>query len=222
MTLPITLLACLGLDVWDVCILQTFQNGKFEIHKGIGQPTRMDNNTRSDRHISSCTHQYGLPASPPLCTPQSRIPFLRPSIRLTTAPYVFTRLMRPILTWTHRQGLQLHAYLDDWLLRHFAHSTLLSHLQMTITLLTRLGLQVNFPKSRLQPAQVFDSLGATFNTLTMTIAPTTLRVEALIASIQNLFNAPSFYGPHACYLHRDSRLRSRLGSIPRFYPICQS
>jgi len=111
---------------------------------------------------------------------------------LTTAPMVFTMLMKPILAWTHQRGLCLHAYLDDWLLRQQNRAMLITHLTALIHLLTRLGLGVNPPKSRLLPAQQFDFLGASFDTVTMTITPTAQRTQALIAAVKDVYQAPSF------------------------------
>ena len=111
---------------------------------------------------------------------------------LTTAPMVFTMLMKPILSWTHQREIRLHAYLDDWLLRHVNQQTLLCHLSTTVRLLTRLGLGVNVPKSRLLPARLFDFLGATFDTESMTIRPTSQRVQATTAAVTTIFQSPTF------------------------------
>ena len=59
-------------------------------------------------------------------------------------------------------------------------------------LLAQLGLEVNLPKSRIPPAQVFDFLGATFNTLSLTISPTVQRVSALTTTVTELYDSPSF------------------------------
>ena len=105
---------------------------------------------------------------------------------------VFTMMMRPILAWAHQRSIRLHAYLDDWLLRQNHPATLLVHFKTVFQLLTRLGLGVNFPKSRLLPAQQFDFLGATFNTQTMMIAPTAQRILDLVAAVTNLYQVPHF------------------------------
>ena len=108
---------------------------------------------------------------------------------LTTAPHVFTSLMKPILAWCHRRECRLHAYLDDWLVRHDSPTVLLDHARLVCRLLFRLGLQVNVPKSRLVPSQVFEFLGALFDLRVPSVRPSDLRVRSVSSSVRSLASA---------------------------------
>ena len=105
---------------------------------------------------------------------------------------IFRMLMKPILVWAHQHEIRLHAYLDNWLLRHTNQTFLLSHLDTTVCLLTRLGLGVNPAKSHHLPARTFDFLGATLDTVQMTIAPTAQRTQDIIKAVSDIFQTPSF------------------------------
>ncbi len=34
---------------------------------------------------------------------------------ISTAPLIFTQVMKPVATLAHREGIHLHQYMDDWL-----------------------------------------------------------------------------------------------------------
>ena len=110
---------------------------------------------------------------------------------LATAPCVFTCMMRPILAWCHIRNIHLHAYIDDWLLRNQSHNDLIHHRQVLLSMLHDLGLEVNFPKSRLTPSQSFQFLGAWLDLRDFVIRPSEERVLALGLCFHNLMAAPT-------------------------------
>ena len=81
---------------------------------------------------------------------------------LNTAPRLFTRLANAVVGYLHQQGVSVIAYLDDWLVHHQCHETLLHHQQLLLRTLDRLGLLVNLGKSHLQPTQDLQYLGVRF------------------------------------------------------------
>ena len=48
---------------------------------------------------------------------------------LSTTPLIFTRVMNVIVAHVHIQGIWVHMYLDDWLLRTLIRSELLRKMQ---------------------------------------------------------------------------------------------
>ena len=74
---------------------------------------------------------------------------------LLTSPLVFTLLMKVIVTFLRKRAITLHPYLDDWLSRNQNRRRLLEHRQFILSLITSLGLIINYEKSDLVPAQVF-------------------------------------------------------------------
>ena len=63
---------------------------------------------------------------------------------------------------TH-QGIRIHQYLDDWLVRARSHHICLQHTQILVKVCQDLGWVVNIEKSELEPKQVFDFVGYQFD-----------------------------------------------------------
>ena len=90
---------------------------------------------------------------------------------LATSPREFTKLLRPVVSLLRQQGVKLHVYLDDWLIRADTQEQAQLHAQTTIRVLQFLGWIINFEKSDLTPSQDFQFIGMQFNTLRFTVAP---------------------------------------------------
>ncbi|PIO58674.1 reverse transcriptase [Teladorsagia circumcincta] len=82
---------------------------------------------------------------------------------LSSAPYVYTRLMRVIASQLRRRGIRLIVYLDDWLLIDKEKAPLVSKINLIILLFKKLGLTINETKSQLEPSQTIEFLGITIN-----------------------------------------------------------
>ena len=90
---------------------------------------------------------------------------------LATSPREFTKLLRPVVSLLRQQGVKLHVYLDDWLIRADTPEEAQLHAQTTIKVLQFLGWIINFEKSDLTPSQDFQFIGMPFNTRRFTVAP---------------------------------------------------
>ena len=90
---------------------------------------------------------------------------------LATSPREFTKLLRPVVSLLRQQGVKLHVYLDDWLIRADTLEEAQLHSQTTIKVLQFLGWIINFEKSDLTPSQDFQFIGMQFNTRRFTVAP---------------------------------------------------
>jgi ribonuclease HI len=95
---------------------------------------------------------------------------------LATAPRAFTKVMRAVVKYVRKLGMLLHAYLDDWLLRNRSPEILMQQLKKLLDLLEKLGILVNFKKSKLTPMQIFVFLGVKFDLTRALVFPT---VESL-------------------------------------------
>ena len=93
------------------------------------------------------------------------------SFGLATSPREFTKLLRPVVSLLRQQGVKLHVYLDDWLIRADTPEQAQLHAQTTIKVLQFLGWIINFEKSDLTPSQDFQFIGMQFNTRRFTVAP---------------------------------------------------
>ena len=90
---------------------------------------------------------------------------------LATSPREFTKLLRPVVSLLRQQGVKLHVYLDNWLIRADTPEQAQQHAQTTIKVLQFFGWIINFKKSDLTPSQDFQFIGMQFNTRRFTVAP---------------------------------------------------
>ena len=91
--------------------------------------------------------------------------------RLSTAPREFTKTLAPVVQLLRSQGIQVHAYLDDWIIRASSREQSLEHTQHIIQILQSLGWTINWDKSMLQPSRILDFLGLHFNLERALISP---------------------------------------------------
>ena len=85
--------------------------------------------------------------------------------------YIFTKTLAPVIQLLRSQGIQVHAYLDDWTIRATSQEQSLEHTQHIIQLLQSLGWTINWDKSMLQPSRILDFLGLHFNSEQALISP---------------------------------------------------
>lgn len=97
---------------------------------------------------------------------------------LSIAPYIFTKLIKPIVTFLRSQNIMVVAYLDDFIIISPTKSLCFEHTQVTTELLTSLGFIINLEKSRLKPSKICRYLGFIFNTEEMSLGvPSDKRVK---------------------------------------------
>ena len=75
---------------------------------------------------------------------------------LSPAPWIFTRVVEEVKKIAQKQGLIVHQYLDDWLVRSRYKKLLVTQAQWLMHLCNHLGLQVNLNKSELTPTSISD------------------------------------------------------------------
>ena len=78
---------------------------------------------------------------------------------LCTAPFVFTKVTKPIVQFLQQLGIHLIIYLDDLLLAASSITQLLQDLSTVLQLFTALGFLINYPKSIMNPTQKLEFLG---------------------------------------------------------------
>ena len=90
---------------------------------------------------------------------------------LATSVREFIKLLRPVVALLRQQGVKLHIYWDDWLIRADTPEQAKLHDQTTIRVLQFLGWIINYEKLDLTPSQDFQFIGMQFNTRQFTVAP---------------------------------------------------
>ena len=92
---------------------------------------------------------------------------------LATAPRVFTKLMKPVVTCRRQQGIRLVQYLDDTLLVAESPEALKAHLRKAANLLEELGFSLNQKKCVWTPTQRMEFLGFEVDSNTKISLPST-------------------------------------------------
>ena len=86
---------------------------------------------------------------------------------LCTAPRVFTKLLKPVITFLRTRNIRLLIYLDDILIVASDIKTLKEQTGQVLDLLQSLGFIINFEKSVLTPFPVMEFLGLLVDSRTM-------------------------------------------------------
>jgi len=89
---------------------------------------------------------------------------------LTSAPRVFTKVMKPVVGLLRQMGIRLVIYLDDILIMHHSKEELLQFLPLICQLFKALGLMVNLEKSQTVPKQEMEFLGFQVNSASLQLA----------------------------------------------------
>lgn len=92
------------------------------------------------------------------------------SFGLSTAPRVFTKLLKPVIFHLRKLGFLSCIYLDDILLFGPTYETCKHNIDFTSQTLSELGLLINDEKSVFQPTQLIRYLGFVFNSVETTIS----------------------------------------------------
>lgn len=89
---------------------------------------------------------------------------------LASAPLVFTKLMKPVLSYLRNQGYLSVSFLDDFLLLGQTYEECHENVKITISTLETLGFVINYKKSSLVPTQRIKYLGFIFDSVNWTIS----------------------------------------------------
>ncbi|KAM9994402.1 hypothetical protein ACTFIZ_007554 [Dictyostelium cf. discoideum] len=104
---------------------------------------------------------------------------------LSTAPRIFTMLLRPVLRMLRDINVSVIAYLDDLLIVGSTKEECLSNLKKTMELLVKLGFKLNLEKSVLEPTQSITFLGLQIDSLSMKLLVPKEKKKSVIKEIRN-------------------------------------
>lgn len=131
---------------------------------------------------------------------------------LCTAPFVFTKIIRPISTYLRNCDVILTCYLDDILLFGNSEKDCTNNLTLTCNILQDLGFVINFEKSALLPKKVCKYLGFLLDSVSMSISVPEQKQETLKEKIK------SFQQKSYCSIRDFSQLLGSLNSIAPAVP----
>ena len=105
---------------------------------------------------------------------------------LSPAPWLFTKVVAEVKAMVHGQGIQLHQFLDDWLVKASTFEECSRLVPLVVQLVQSLGWLVNFGKSDLIPRQVFNFIGTHYDLVDYTVFPTEENLAKLKARLSQL------------------------------------
>lgn len=142
---------------------------------------------------------------------------------LATAPWVFTKLTRPIVALLNLSGVRVSSYLDDFI-GGAPPSDFLDHARRTMSLLVDLGFTLSLPKCDLAPSPSCIWIGFLINTSTMLVSASPSRAADVLTSIGNLVGKKSVQSLDlARFLGRVVSLSPALGKAATFFTrYCQA
>ena len=107
--------------------------------------------------------------------------FKRMPFGLTTAPWIFSRLMRIIKKFLRRKGVNVNSFIDDFIIWSRSQVVAARHLRWTKEVLVWLGLKVNIKKSFTTPKQQLKYLGVELDLQTLTMSLPSKKVEKILS-----------------------------------------
>lgn len=102
------------------------------------------------------------------------------SFGLNVAPYMFTKILKPVAAYLRKRGLTSVFYLDDILLIGRSYEKCIDNIQKTATLLQELGFIINEKESMTIPTQRCKYLGLVFDSKKMSIELTEEKIHRTI------------------------------------------
>ena len=129
---------------------------------------------------------------------------------LSVAPWAFTRIIKPIKAYLHRLKFRINSFLDDFFLLARTPLLLQKMTVIVLALFKKLGLSVNYKKSKLAPSQKVEYLGVIFHLKTQQLS----LPEEKVVQISNLCQEV-----HYLPLYSRRQLESLLGLLSFAAPL---
>lgn len=126
---------------------------------------------------------------------------------LATAPYIFTKILRPLAAHLRERGFLSVIYLDDFLLFGDSFEDCVENVRVTLDSLDRLGFVINPHKCKLLPEQERKFLGFLLNSSTVSI---TLPEDKRMATLELL---EKYSKKRSCKIRNFASLIEILNSI---------
>lgn len=107
---------------------------------------------------------------------------------LSSAPRIFTKVMKPVFSSLRKEGQTNSAYIDDVLLQNDTYEKCRDSVVKTATLVDNLGLTAHQKKSVFVPTQTIEFVGFLINSITMTVKLTAGKTEDLVQKCSHLIS----------------------------------
>ncbi len=132
---------------------------------------------------------------------------------LSLSPRVFTKVLEAALVPLREAGIRVLNYLDDWLILAQSRALLCEHRDTVLSHLSRLGLRVNWEKSKLSPVQRISFLGMELDSVNLTARLSVERAQSMLKCLE------SFQRKRAVPLKHFQRLLGHMASAAAVTPL---
>ncbi len=132
---------------------------------------------------------------------------------LSLSPRVFTKVVEAALVPLREAGIRVLNYLDDWLMLAQSRALLCEHRDTVLSHLSRLGLRVNWEKSKLSPVQRISFLGMELDSVDLTARLSVERAQSMLNCLE------SFQRKRAVPLKHFQRLLGHMASAAAVTPL---
>ena len=109
---------------------------------------------------------------------------------IATAPLEFTMVAKEVKLMALAEGIRIHQYIDDWLMRAKTKQQCQENTHRLIHLVQSLGWIINFEKSDLIPTQEIDFLGYKFDLRVGLVFPTQKKIDRLLEKTVFMLESP--------------------------------
>jgi hypothetical protein len=109
---------------------------------------------------------------------------------LSSAPRMFTKLLKPVFKHLREKGLLSSSYIDDVYLQGDTFQECHDNAMSTVKLLRDLGFVIQEEKSHLEPSHHLTYLGFDLDSVTMTVKHTNARVVKVVQACQRPLSKP--------------------------------
>jgi hypothetical protein len=110
---------------------------------------------------------------------------------LASAPWAFTKLLKPVVALLRTLGFRVVIYLDDLMIVNQCKSEILKQYRFIRILLQVLGFVINEEKSVGTPSQVMEFLGLIVNTITLSFRLPSKKVDSMVEKCGQILNKRS-------------------------------
>ena len=110
---------------------------------------------------------------------------------ISSAPWLFTKLVKVVKDLFHRRGMHLFQYLDDWLGDAPDPAEAESRAQALVQLCHTLGFVINPEKSDLVPSQTFDFVGMHIDLRLGIVSVTEKNSLKLLSAVSDVIQSPA-------------------------------
>ena len=105
---------------------------------------------------------------------------------LSSAPRIFTKLLKPVYETLHNMGYLNLGYIDDSYLQGDTHSECCENVENTASLLRKLQFHLHPTKSVTNPTQKLTFLGFILDSINMIVSPTEGKIQKTIKTCEKL------------------------------------